>query len=95
MSENGTIYISMMKNWVSHIFFYLEKGACRLPGSAENGGYSGRTSAICHIKVVTPPPPPPPRTRSYRGQEAQWLSGRLLDASTSSTSLTGVIALYL
>ena len=44
MSENGTIHITMMKNWVSHI-----KGAYRIPGSAEKGGYSSRI------------PPPPPR----------------------------------
>ena len=75
MSENGTIYISMMKNWVSHIFFFLEKGAYRLPGTAENGGYSGRTSAICHIKVVTPPPPP----RELDYTEGRERSGSVVD----------------
>ena len=26
MSENGTIHISMMKNWVSHILFLRKRG---------------------------------------------------------------------
>ena len=25
MSENGNIHITMMKNWVSHIFFFFRK----------------------------------------------------------------------
>ena len=34
--------------------FSQKKGAYRLPSSAEKGGYSRRTSVLCHIKVVTP-----------------------------------------
>ena len=34
-----TIYLSMIKNWVSHILF-LEKGAYRIPGSAGKGDYN-------------------------------------------------------
>ena len=56
MIENGTIHISMMKNWVSHILFLRKKGAYRLPGSAEKGGYSGRPSVLCHTyKYLLPP----------------------------------------
>ena len=44
MSEKGTIYVSMMKNWVSHILFLRKRGAYRIPGSTEKGGYSARTS---------------------------------------------------
>ena len=29
--------------------FSQKKGAYRKPGSAEKGGYSGRTAAQCHI----------------------------------------------
>ena len=46
MLENGTIHITMMKNWVSHIRF-LRKTAYRISGSAEKGAF----------RVVTPPPP--------------------------------------
>ena len=46
--RNGTIHISMMKNWASHILF-LKKGGLSYTGSAEKGGYSARTSALCHI----------------------------------------------
>ena len=49
MSESGNIHITMMKNWVSHILFLRKKGAYRIPGSAVKGGYSGRTSVLCHI----------------------------------------------
>ena len=49
MSENRTIHITMMKNWVSHILFLRKKGAYCIPGSAEKGGYSQRTSVLCHI----------------------------------------------
>ena len=59
MSENWTIYITMMKNLVSHILFLEKgKGVYRIPGSAEKGDYSRRASVLCHIKEVTPPPPP-------------------------------------
>ena len=36
-SVNGTIHITMMKNWVSSILFLRKKGAYRIPGSAEKG----------------------------------------------------------
>ena len=44
----------MMKNLVSHILFFLEKGAYRIPGSAENGGYSARTSVPppCEMYII-------------------------------------------
>ena len=29
--------------------FSEEKGGYRIPGSVEKGGYSGRTSVLCHI----------------------------------------------
>ena len=48
MSEKGTIHISMMKTG-SVIYFFLEKGGYRIPGSAEKGGYSACTSVLCHI----------------------------------------------
>ena len=54
MSENGTIHITMMKNWVSHILFLKKRGAYRIPGSAEKGDYSRRTS----IHPYSYPPPP-------------------------------------
>ena len=48
MSGNGTIHISMMKNWDCHIIF-LKIWAYRIPGSAKKGGYLARTSVLCHI----------------------------------------------
>ena len=53
MSENGTCHITVMKNWVSHV-----KGTYRIPGSAEKGGYSGRTSVLCY--------PPPPKKKKKK-----------------------------
>ena len=49
MSEKGIINVSMMKNWASHILFLRKKGAYPIPGSAEKGGYSARTSVLCNI----------------------------------------------
>ena len=37
MSENGTIHITIIKKTGSVIYFFLEKGAYRIPGSAEKG----------------------------------------------------------
>ena len=48
LSENGTIPFTMMKNWVSHIFFLEKRGAYRLPDSTEKGGYLRGTSVLCH-----------------------------------------------
>ena len=50
----GQIHIPIKKKWVNHIQFPWKKGAYRIPGSAEKGGYSGRTSVPCHIYGVTP-----------------------------------------
>ena len=47
--KNGAIHIPIKKKWVSHIQFSWKKGTYRIPGSAEKGGYSGRTSVPCHI----------------------------------------------
>ena len=47
--KNGAIHIPTKKNGVSHIQFPWKKGSYRIPGSAEKGGYSGRTSVLCHI----------------------------------------------
>ena len=48
LSEKGIIHISRMKNFASQIVFFLENGAYCIPGSAETGGYSVRTSVLCH-----------------------------------------------
>ena len=34
---------------VGQSFFFRKKGAYRIPGSAEKGAYSARTSILCHI----------------------------------------------
>ena len=47
--KNGAIHIPIKQKWVSHIQFPWKTGAYRIPGSAEKGGYSGRTSVPCHI----------------------------------------------
>ena len=49
--KNGAIHIQIKKKWVSHIQFSWKKGAYCIPGSAEKGGYSGRTSVPCHIGI--------------------------------------------
>ena len=47
--KNGALHIAIKKKWVSHIQFPWKKGAYPFPGSAEKGGYSDRTSVLCHI----------------------------------------------
>ena len=48
MSEKwGLSHKNPEKNWAIHIFL-LKKGANHIPGSAEKGGYSARTSVLCH-----------------------------------------------
>ena len=57
--KSGSFHIPIKKNWVSHIPF-VEKvgggggglvGANDIPGSADKGGHSARTSVlhVCHI----------------------------------------------
>ena len=57
MSENGTIHITMMKNWVSHLLFLRKRGLILYLAA---GGYSGGTSVLCHISYIGSYPPPPP-----------------------------------
>ena len=59
MSENGTIHITMMKNWVCHILFLNKKGAYRLPDSAKKGAIGLHIHTMSDIG--SPPPTPPPR----------------------------------
>ena len=37
------------ENRVSHILFVEKNEANHIPGSAEKGGHSARTSVLCHI----------------------------------------------
>ena len=53
IKKMGPFIYQSRKKKVSHIQFPWKKGAYRIPGSAEKGGYSGRTSVPCHIKGVT------------------------------------------
>ena len=72
LSEKICAYTRMSEKWgLSHrnpeksghsYTFCWKKGANHIPGSAEKGGYSARTSVLCHIKEVSPPPPPPEKT---------------------------------
>ena len=62
--KNGAFHVGIQKNRAIHILFVEKKGANHILGSAEKGGYSARTSVLCHIQEVTspvPPPTPPPR----------------------------------
>ena len=61
MSENGTIHITMMKNWVSHILFLRKADLSYTWQRWKNGGYSART----YIGSYPYPPPPPPPLRGY------------------------------
>ena len=45
----GHSYTNQEKNGSVIYSFPWKKGAYRIPGSAEKGGYSGRTSIPCHI----------------------------------------------
>ena len=47
--KNGAFHIGIQKNRAIHILFVEKKGASHIPGSAEKGGYSARTSVLCHI----------------------------------------------
>ena len=47
--NNGAFHIGIQKNRAIHILFVEKKGANHIPGSAEKGGYSARTSVLCHI----------------------------------------------
>ena len=45
----GHSYTNQEKMGQSYTVSLEKKGAYRIPGSAEKGGYSGRTSIPCHI----------------------------------------------
>ena len=49
--KNGAFHIGIQKNRAIHIHFVEKKGANHIPGSAEKGGHSARTSVhvLCHI----------------------------------------------
>ena len=46
--KKGPFTYGIQKNWAI-ILFVEKKGANHIPGSAEKGGYSARTSVLCHI----------------------------------------------
>ena len=48
MSENGTIYISMMKNWVSHILFLRQSGLIVYLAALKKGAIRA-AHPHCHI----------------------------------------------
>ena len=47
--KNGAFHTGIQKNWAIHILFVEKKDANHIPGSAKKGGYSARTSVLCHI----------------------------------------------
>ena len=53
----------------SFIDFLFKKWVYHIPACAEKGGYSARTSVLCHMLGVTqlplPRPPPPPRGSGF------------------------------
>ena len=55
--KRGPFIITMVKNWVSHILFLRKRGLIVYLAGLVKVGYSGRTTKLCHIKIVTPPPP--------------------------------------
>ena len=57
MSEKwGLSHRKPEKSGHSYIFSLKKKGGQSIPGSAEKGGYSARTSVLCHVQEVTPRP---------------------------------------
>ena len=56
--KNGTFHKGIQKKSGHSYTFCWKKGANHIPGSAEKGGYSARTSVLCHIQEVTPPTHP-------------------------------------
>ena len=47
--KNGAFHIWIQKKLGHSYTFCWKKGANHIPGSAEKGGYSARTSVLCHI----------------------------------------------
>ena len=47
--KSGAFHIGIQKNRVIHILVVEKGGANHIPGSAEKGGHSARTSVLCHI----------------------------------------------
>ena len=70
--KNGAFHIGIQKNRAFHILFVEKSGANHIPGSAEKGGYSARTSVLCHIKEGTPPLPRPPRQLHLLRSAKRW-----------------------
>ena len=82
--ENGTIYITMMKNWVSHILF-LRKGGWRGGGvsyqeALKKGAIGRHIRTMSHIGSYPPPLYPSVKFERNSCGGVQWLSGRVLDS---------------
>ena len=58
ISENGTIHITMMKNWASHIFFLRKRGFIVYLAALKKGAIRAAHPYYVIYRVVTLPPPP-------------------------------------
>ena len=76
--NDNSLFIIMMKNWVSHILFLRKRGAYHIPGSAAKGVYSGpHIHTMSYISSYPlhprgecgsrPPPLPPGKSQIAKG----------------------------
>ena len=49
MSENGTIHVTMMKNWVSHILFLRKKGLIVYLAALKKGLFGTHIRTMSYI----------------------------------------------
>ena len=47
--KNGAFHIGIQKNWAIHILFVEKRGPIIYLAALKKGGYSARTSILCHI----------------------------------------------
>ena len=57
MSENGTIHISMMKNWVSHILILRKRGFIVYLAALKKGAIRAAHPYYVIYRLLPPPPP--------------------------------------
>ena len=57
MSENGTINIAMMKNWVSHILFLRKMGLIVYLSTLKRGLFGTHIHTMSYIGSYPPSPP--------------------------------------
>ena len=57
-SENSTIHVTMMKNWLSHILFFRKRGLIVYLAALKRGLFAPHIRTMSYIGSYPPPPPP-------------------------------------